>query len=112
FSFTEKPDLVKKEFVQHFGERFSKPHERRANFDMSFPKMLTDEQKDDLERDVSLDEVKRAVWDCGTDKSPDFRLISLIGCIHKIIGKIMAKRLVVVLGDIVSEEQSAFIANR
>ncbi|GJR98994.1 RNA-directed DNA polymerase, eukaryota, reverse transcriptase zinc-binding domain protein [Tanacetum coccineum] len=94
---TESPNLVKNEFVQHFGDRFSKPQERRASIDMSFPNVLTFEQKDDLERDVTSEEVKRAVWDCGTDKSP---------------GKIMANRLVGVLGDIVSEEQSAFIANR
>ncbi|GJZ54428.1 RNA-directed DNA polymerase, eukaryota [Tanacetum coccineum] len=48
----------------------------------------------------------------GANMVKDFRPISLIGCIHKIIGKIMANRLVGVLGDIVSEEQSAFIANR
>nr|GEV38709.1 RNA-directed DNA polymerase, eukaryota [Tanacetum cinerariifolium] len=85
---------------------------------------------DDLERMVTKEEVKRAVWDCGTDKSPgldgftfgfyrqfwltiendvfgavnDFRPISLIGGIYKIIAKILANRLVRVLGDIVNEK--------
>ncbi|GJW91997.1 zinc finger, CCHC-type containing protein [Tanacetum coccineum] len=40
----------------------------------------------------------------------DFRPISLIGSIYKIIAKILSNRLVNVLGDIVNEVQSAFIA--
>ncbi|GJR88484.1 RNA-directed DNA polymerase, eukaryota, reverse transcriptase zinc-binding domain protein [Tanacetum coccineum] len=42
----------------------------------------------------------------------DFRPISLIGSIYKIIAKILANRLVAVLGDIVNEVQSAFITGR
>nr|GFC35499.1 RNA-directed DNA polymerase, eukaryota, reverse transcriptase zinc-binding domain protein [Tanacetum cinerariifolium] len=42
----------------------------------------------------------------------DFRPISLIGSIYKIIAKILSNRLVNVLGDIVNEVQSAFIAGR
>ncbi|GJR83958.1 RNA-directed DNA polymerase, eukaryota, reverse transcriptase zinc-binding domain protein [Tanacetum coccineum] len=42
----------------------------------------------------------------------DFRPITLIGSLYKIIAKILANRLVVVLGDIVNEVQSAFVANR
>nr|GFB20285.1 RNA-directed DNA polymerase, eukaryota, reverse transcriptase zinc-binding domain protein [Tanacetum cinerariifolium]GFB21999.1 RNA-directed DNA polymerase, eukaryota, reverse transcriptase zinc-binding domain protein [Tanacetum cinerariifolium] len=41
-----------------------------------------------------------------------FRPISLIGSIYKIIKKILANCLVGVLGDIVNEVQSAFIAER
>nr|GEV01390.1 RNA-directed DNA polymerase, eukaryota, reverse transcriptase zinc-binding domain protein [Tanacetum cinerariifolium] len=42
----------------------------------------------------------------------DFRPISLIGSVYKIIAKILANRLVLVLGDLVNEVQSAFIADR
>ncbi|GJR58434.1 RNA-directed DNA polymerase, eukaryota, reverse transcriptase zinc-binding domain protein, partial [Tanacetum coccineum] len=124
--------------------------------------------KADLEIEVTNEEIKRAVWDCGVDKSPgpdgftfgfyrrfwkliendvvdavklffhhgflpkgsnssfialilktpdanmvkDFRPISLIGSFYKIIAKILENRLVVVLGDIVNEVQSAFVADR
>nr|GFB28783.1 RNA-directed DNA polymerase, eukaryota, reverse transcriptase zinc-binding domain protein [Tanacetum cinerariifolium] len=116
----------------------------------------------------SNDEIKKAVLDCGVDKSPgpdgftfgfyrhfwkliennvvatmkyffqigsipkgcnssfialipkipdakmvkDFLPISLTGSLYKIIAKILANRLVVVLGDIVNEMQSAFVADR
>nr|GEW75636.1 cysteine-rich receptor-like protein kinase [Tanacetum cinerariifolium] len=116
-----------------------------------------------IEADVTIEEIKNAVWDCGTDKSPgpdgfsfdlyrrfwsviqkdavaalkcffhygsipkgcnssfiplipkildakmvkDFRPISLIGSLYKIIAKILANRLVTVLGDVINEIQSA-----
>ncbi|GJV63534.1 RNA-directed DNA polymerase, eukaryota [Tanacetum coccineum] len=122
----------------------------------------------ELELEVSKEEIKRAVWDCGINKSPgpdrftfgfysrfwkviendvceavkhffthgdipkgcnssfitlilkipdanlvkDFRPISLIGSLYKIIAKILVNHLVVVLGDIVNEVQSAFIVDR
>ncbi|GJZ69586.1 RNA-directed DNA polymerase, eukaryota, reverse transcriptase zinc-binding domain protein [Tanacetum coccineum] len=135
---------------------------------MDFPRQLTSMQQTDLEAEVSIDEIKRAVWDCGIDKSPgpdrftfgfyrrfwkviendvvvvvkhffqfrvipkgfnssfialilkipdakmvkDFRPISLIGSLYKIVAKILGNRLVMVLGDIVNEVQSAFVADR
>nr|GEZ57452.1 putative RNA-directed DNA polymerase, eukaryota, reverse transcriptase zinc-binding domain protein [Tanacetum cinerariifolium] len=144
---TENPNTNKHEFLQHFRRRFDKTTS------------ITIDQHMDLERDVFKEELKRAVWDYGTDKSPgpdgftfgfyrhfwstiknyvfeavkhfftygdipkgcnssfidlipkipdanlvkDFRPISLIGSIYKIIAKILANRLVGVLGDIVNE---------
>nr|GEU96575.1 RNA-directed DNA polymerase, eukaryota, reverse transcriptase zinc-binding domain protein [Tanacetum cinerariifolium] len=126
------------------------------------------EKNDDLEREVSNEEIKRAVWDCGIDKAPgpdgftfgyyrrywdiigndvvdavkwfflhgeipkrgnssfitlilkvpnanmvkDFRPISLIGSLYKVIAKVMANRLVTVLDDIVDEIQFAFVTDR
>ncbi|GJZ56571.1 RNA-directed DNA polymerase, eukaryota [Tanacetum coccineum] len=122
---------------------------------------------EDLERSVTYDEINRAVWDCGTNKSlgpdsftfdfirrywktidkdvvkaveeffvssnfppgsnasfitlipktqdakmvKDFRLISLIGSIYKIIAKILANRLSLVISDLVSDVQFAFVSN-
>nr|GEX84239.1 RNA-directed DNA polymerase, eukaryota, reverse transcriptase zinc-binding domain protein [Tanacetum cinerariifolium] len=133
-----------------------------------FPFELSLDQRADMERDVSMEEIKRAAWDCGLDKSPrpggftfgfyrrywgflesdvveavtyffqygsfpkggnssfialipkmqdaklvkDFRPISLIGSLYKIVSKILVNRMVVVLGELVNEVHSAFVANR
>nr|GEW25472.1 RNA-directed DNA polymerase, eukaryota [Tanacetum cinerariifolium] len=77
--------------------------------------------------DLDRDEIKRAVWDYGTDKSPgldgftlgfyhryrkiiesdvvnaEFRPISLIRSLYKIIAKLVPNRIVVVLGSLVNE---------
>nr|GEY39174.1 RNA-directed DNA polymerase, eukaryota, reverse transcriptase zinc-binding domain protein [Tanacetum cinerariifolium] len=133
------------------------PHVNRLHIDMNF---LNKIKVADLECEVSKEGIKRAVWDCGIDKSPgpdgftfgfyrrywniiendvdavtcffhqgcfpkggnssfvtlipktlnadmvkDFRSISLIGSMYKIIAKILVNRLVVVLGDLVNEKK-------
>ncbi|GKA24778.1 RNA-directed DNA polymerase, eukaryota, partial [Tanacetum coccineum] len=164
----EDPNSVKNEFLSHFKERFDSPCSSRLLLDMIFPNRINAEQNLVLKRHVSNEEIKRAVWDCGTDKSPgpdgftfgfyrrywdtieievveaisyffiegtfpkggnasfialipkmqdaklvkDYRPISLIGSLYKIIAKILANHLVGVLGDLVNEVQSAFITNR
>jgi hypothetical protein len=49
-------------------------------------------------------------------KSPqalgDFRPISLLGCLYKIVAKVLAARLAMVLGDVISPTQSAFLKGR
>nr|GEV05413.1 RNA-directed DNA polymerase, eukaryota [Tanacetum cinerariifolium] len=153
---TESPELVKNEFLCHFKNRFDKPQSPRIMIDMDFPIQLSLEQHEEMECNITREEIKRAVWDCGTDKSPrpdgftfgfyrrfwcviendvvesvnvffqdttfpkggnasfialipksnnanmvkDFRPITLIGSLYKIIAKILAKRLVFVLGNI------------
>ena len=42
----------------------------------------------------------------------DFRPISLIGGVYKIIAKVLANRLKLVLGDIVHESRNAFVKGR
>ncbi|GJT10260.1 RNA-directed DNA polymerase, eukaryota [Tanacetum coccineum] len=164
----DNPKNVKKEFLDHLVERFCKPGEPMATLQMEFPNQIQLDQRNELESDVSNDEIKKAVWECGTDKAPgpdgftfgffshfwhlvekevqddvryfsysndlpngcnssfialipkipdanlvkDFRPISLIGSIYKIIAKILTNRLVCVMGGIVNEVQSAFIEDR
>nr|GEY69731.1 zinc finger, CCHC-type [Tanacetum cinerariifolium] len=69
--------------------RFGKPTDIRAIIDMNFPKVLSSVQKEELECDVSKEELKRTI-----------------------IAKILTNRLVGLIGDIVNEVQSAFIVDR
>ncbi|GJT43874.1 zf-CCHC domain-containing protein [Tanacetum coccineum] len=90
-------------------------------------------QSESLSTDLKHnDKIKKAVWDCGTEKAPGpdgftfgffrhfwylihndvYDAVSLVGSIYKIIAKILANRLVGVLDNIVNEVQSAFIADR
>lgn len=41
-----------------------------------------------------------------------FRLISLVGCIYKLISKVLARRLTRVLGEVIGESQYAFGGGR
>ncbi|GJZ61579.1 hypothetical protein Tco_0617716 [Tanacetum coccineum] len=69
-TWVDNPQRVKNEFLHHFSKRFDKPAANRASLVMNFSKILSCDQQVELELEVSKDEVKRAVWDCGTDKAP------------------------------------------
>ncbi|GKF96785.1 hypothetical protein Tco_0292606, partial [Tanacetum coccineum] len=69
-TWTDNPKAVKQEFFQRFRNRFDKPPDHNAHIDMPFSNSLLTDQQKDLECMVSKEEVKRAVWDCGIDKSP------------------------------------------
>ncbi|GJV76417.1 RNA-directed DNA polymerase, eukaryota [Tanacetum coccineum] len=163
-----EPSLVKNEFLKHFATRFAAPSSSSITFDYQFPNRLTPDQIEDLGRNVSYEEIKRAVWDCGISESSgpdgftfelyrkywslidhdvvaavtsffstgsfppgcnssfitlipksqeakmvkDFRPISLIGSMYKIITKVLANRLSLVISELVSDVQSAFVSNR
>nr|GEZ42469.1 RNA-directed DNA polymerase, eukaryota [Tanacetum cinerariifolium] len=89
----------------------------------------------ELEKLVSSDEIRKAVWSCGENKSlgpngcnasfislipkvhdpksvSDFKPISLIGSLYKVVTKILAVRLSLVISDLISEVQTAFLPNR
>nr|GEY94854.1 hypothetical protein [Tanacetum cinerariifolium] len=61
---------IEDEFLSHFKNRFDFPSSTRLSFDMNFPNQISSVVEVDLEKDVSLEELKMAVWDCGIDKSP------------------------------------------
>ncbi|GJY78645.1 RNA-directed DNA polymerase, eukaryota [Tanacetum coccineum] len=133
----EDPNVVKNEFLSHFRDWFDNPGVSRLILDMDFPNKLSQDQMQDLERmfwSLNEDEVVDAVNHffnngfCpkgdnssfialipktqGDKMVKDFRPISLIGSLYKIIAKLFANRLVSVMGGLVNEVQSAFIANR
>ncbi|GJZ02518.1 RNA-directed DNA polymerase, eukaryota [Tanacetum coccineum] len=69
------PSLVKKAFIDHYGTRFKKPTMAKLKLKFSFPNRLSQEQTADLERGVSHDEIRSAVWDCGENKSLAYPLV-------------------------------------
>nr|GFC78457.1 RNA-directed DNA polymerase, eukaryota, reverse transcriptase zinc-binding domain protein [Tanacetum cinerariifolium] len=64
------PNKVKEAFFKHFEARFKKPVNHRLKINFIFSKRLSDVQASDLERRVSRDEIRLAVWNCGENKSP------------------------------------------
>ncbi|GKB39044.1 RNA-directed DNA polymerase, eukaryota [Tanacetum coccineum] len=66
----DKPEDVKYEFLSHFRDRFTHSDGIRVPIDMEFPNSISSSQQVELESDVTTAEIKRAVWDCGVDKSP------------------------------------------
>ncbi|GJT14516.1 hypothetical protein Tco_0861558 [Tanacetum coccineum] len=121
----ENPNMVKNEFLNYFKNRFDRPKSVQPMLNMEFPHHLNSMQQLDLEAEVSNEEI-------GVDKSPgpdgftfDFYKSripkgcnsSFIALIPKTLEAKMVKdfrpiSLVVVLGDIVNEVQSAFVADR
>nr|GEV77473.1 RNA-directed DNA polymerase, eukaryota, reverse transcriptase zinc-binding domain protein [Tanacetum cinerariifolium] len=126
----KNPDLVKKEFLNHFKNRFGRPNKTRHVVVKEFPRQLNSMQCMDMEADDVVAVVKcffhygSIPKGCNSSfialipKIPDvkmvkdFRPISLIGSLYKIIAKILANRLVMVLGDVINEIQSAFVADK
>ncbi|GJX57969.1 hypothetical protein Tco_0289359 [Tanacetum coccineum] len=55
----KKPNMV----FSHFANRFDKCHEYRVHIDSQFPNILSMDQVEELEREVTYDEVKKAILD-------------------------------------------------
>nr|GEY01566.1 RNA-directed DNA polymerase, eukaryota [Tanacetum cinerariifolium] len=70
-------------------------------------KRLSDVQASDLERRVSRDEIRLAVWNCGENKSP-----GLDGSVYKVVTNVLANWLALVISDLISDTQFAFVANK
>ncbi|GJX45274.1 hypothetical protein Tco_0261950 [Tanacetum coccineum] len=64
------PLAVKSVFLKYFPTQFSSHVSPRICFTDQFTNRLSLEQQADLERNVSNEKIKSAVWDCGTNKSP------------------------------------------
>ncbi|GKD21478.1 RNA-directed DNA polymerase, eukaryota [Tanacetum coccineum] len=63
------PIKFKTEFLNNFSNRFLKPLSRRISIDFQFSNRLKVEQAAELECTISYDEIKKAVWECGINKS-------------------------------------------
>ncbi|GKD58349.1 RNA-directed DNA polymerase, eukaryota [Tanacetum coccineum] len=164
----DEPNRVKEEFRSHFANRFQDTGVSHCRLNFRFLSRLTADQISDLEKLVSSDEIRKAVWSCGENKSPgpdgftfeffrkyrdsigpdmcvavewffrhnsfakgcnasfitlilksqdpkivsDFWPISLIRSLYKVVTKILAIRLSLVISDLISDVQTAFLPNR
>ncbi|GJR16412.1 RNA-directed DNA polymerase, eukaryota [Tanacetum coccineum] len=132
----EDPPKVKNEFLEHFSNRFSMPTGQTINLDSHMFQKISIDQNADLESDVSLEEIQHDVVNAvkkffSSSKFPpesnssfitlipksldakmvkDFRPISLIGSFYKIVAKILSNRLCIVMPDLISDVQTAFIS--
>ncbi|XP_057742891.1 uncharacterized protein LOC130961174 [Arachis stenosperma] len=92
------------------------------------------EEAETLEVLPSVDEVKETVWDCESSKAlerdsnvtwvalapkfigvkeiKDLRPISMVGCVYKVISKLLTRRMKSVMPGLVGESQSAFVKRR
>ncbi|GJR27644.1 hypothetical protein Tco_1103876 [Tanacetum coccineum] len=61
---------VDENLLNFFTALSTKNHDMRATLTMEFPNRLHPDQSRDLEMSVSNEEIKKAVWECGTDKAP------------------------------------------
>nr|GEY38247.1 RNA-directed DNA polymerase, eukaryota [Tanacetum cinerariifolium] len=108
------PSSVKKAFREHYEARFNKPTTTRLKLRFPFPKRLSIDQVDDLERGVSHDEIRSAVWDCGDNKSPgpDGFTFEFFKKYWRFIGLDFCEAVEHFFSSLVSDTQSAFLADR
>jgi len=151
-----------------FASHFRKANVMRPGVENMWFRQLSVPEAGNLIRPFSADEVKQAVWDCDSYKSPgpddinfgfinqfwpimkedfmryisefhrngrltkginamfialipkvsspqrlnDFRPISLVCCMYKVLAKILDNRLRLVIGSVVSDSQSAFVRGK
>lgn len=65
----DNPSSVKFEFLLHFKNQFSKPSISPPWILQNFQRRLSLNQSETLDNNVTFDEIKKLVWDCGLDKS-------------------------------------------
>ncbi|PNX60849.1 cysteine-rich receptor-like protein kinase, partial [Trifolium pratense] len=160
--------LIRQAVFTHFADHFRKINVERPGVDNLLFKRLNHFEGSSLTKPFSELEVKSAVWDCDSYKSPgldginfgfikdfwadlrgdvmrfisdfhrngklskginstfialipkvdspqrlnDFRPISLVGSLYKILAKVLADRLRLVIGSVISESQTAFVKDR
>ncbi|GJW89448.1 RNA-directed DNA polymerase, eukaryota [Tanacetum coccineum] len=115
----DEPSRVKDEFRIHFATRFQDPGNSRGRLNFKFPNRLNLEQVSDLESPISRDEIRcNSSFIALIPKTldlkvvSDYRPISLIGSLYKVVTKILATRLSTVISDLISDVQTAFLPNR
>jgi hypothetical protein len=159
---------IRASVFNHFSNHYKSSAARCPGVDGLLFRKLSFRESSNLTKPFSLEEIKQAVWDCDSFKSPgpdginfgfikefwdilkedflrfmvefhrngkltkglnstfialipkvncpqrlnDFRPISLVGCVYKVLSKVLTNRLREVVGMVVSESQSAFVKGK
>ncbi|GKV49682.1 hypothetical protein SLEP1_g56420 [Rubroshorea leprosula] len=134
------PEMVKDEMVKYFRNMFHDDAWNRPIPSNLVFRRISKDQKEWLERPFTDEEIEEGLKSCEGSKAPgpdgrlvrglnssfltyipkklsprelkDFRPISLIGCMYKLLAKVLANRLKDVMPGIISETQSAFVGGR
>nr|KYP31480.1 hypothetical protein KK1_048178 [Cajanus cajan] len=96
---TEEPMEVKGHVTHFFQNRFREHGYHRPTLDGVQFKSISESQNEMLAAPFEEDEIRNAVWEP----------ISLVGCMYKILSKVLANRIKRVLPSIIDERQSAFL---
>nr|GFB77691.1 RNA-directed DNA polymerase, eukaryota [Tanacetum cinerariifolium] len=121
----DDPDLVKQEFRSRFANRFQDPGSRRDGFTFEFFRKYWAVVGPDFSTAVEWF-FKHGDFAIGCNSSfvalipkvldpkvvSDYRPISLIGSLYKVVTKILATRISLVISDLISDVQTAFLSNR
>nr|GFA38223.1 RNA-directed DNA polymerase, eukaryota, reverse transcriptase zinc-binding domain protein [Tanacetum cinerariifolium] len=120
----DDPICVKQEFCNHFATRFHDPGPSRGCLNFDFPFRLNDEQNSVLESPITREEIQEFAKGCNSSfvalipkvldpkVVSDYHPISLIGSLYKVITKILATRISLVMSDLISDVQTVFLPNR
>nr|GEU40285.1 RNA-directed DNA polymerase, eukaryota [Tanacetum cinerariifolium] len=109
-----EPHRVKNEFFTHFKKQFSPIQAPSICFDITFLTRLSSDQVQDLEHTVTYEEVKMAIWDCGTNKSlgPDGFSFEFYRKYWTTIDDDVFQAIMCSSAYLISDVQFAFVANR
>ncbi|KAL9690588.1 hypothetical protein QQ045_010992 [Rhodiola kirilowii] len=115
----EDPEELKTEIQKFLAEHFMKRDARPWTAEKMQFGALNQNQKEEMERMISKEEILLSLRECqGGDGKNDKqgawagRPISLVTSLYKILAKCLARRLRQVLPQLISPNQSAFLANR
>ncbi|GKV48207.1 hypothetical protein SLEP1_g55033 [Rubroshorea leprosula] len=130
---------IKEKVAKYFEELFTEEKWERPKLDGIRFNKISEANNDILTTTFSEEEIKEAIWECESSKSPgpdgfNFRFvkamwedikadivgfvqefhkpISLIGVMYKILAKLLANRLRKVIHKVIGEQQMAFIRGR
>ncbi|GKU97025.1 hypothetical protein SLEP1_g10208 [Rubroshorea leprosula] len=110
---------IKEKIASYFKQLFTEDRWQRPKLNGISFRQIDRADNESLTATFSEEEIKNAVWDCESSKSlenpqriEEYRPISLIGVMYKIIVKLLANRLRKVLDKVIGEQQMAFIEGR